>query len=221
MALRLIGKKFGRLTVIGENPERTSGRNIRWDCICECGTTTTVSGGNLMKGSTSSCGCSITKHNMRSTAIYQTFVDMKSRCTNPKHKRFKNYGGRGISVCARWAESMPKGFLNFLEDMLPTYEEGLELDRKDNDSGYHKDNCRWVTRSQNNFNRGGKLNSSSKYKGVFWCNRTNRWISSITLHGKTKQLGAFIEEVSAANAYNIAAKSLFGEFAYLNRIDPF
>jgi hypothetical protein len=73
---------------------------------------------------------------------------MKTRCYNPNIKKFKNHGGRGISVCDRWLNS----FENFLADMgeKPT---GLTLDRIDNDGNYEPSNCRWTTWSEQNKNR--------------------------------------------------------------------
>lgn len=73
--------------------------------------------------------------------------DMVSRCSNSKHKAFKNYGGRGIRVCERWMT-----FQNFLTDMAPR-PAGHMLDRKNNDGDYEPSNCRWATRKEQNSNR--------------------------------------------------------------------
>jgi hypothetical protein len=66
---------------------------------------------------------------------------MKTRCTNKRSADYKNYGGRGITFCEKW-----RTFDGFIEDMLPTYEENLTLDRVDNGGNYCKENCRWATR---------------------------------------------------------------------------
>ena len=76
---------------------------------------------------------------MKGTKIYDCWVSMKQRCLNPKATGYKNWGGRGITVCDEWL-----GFENFYEDMgdKPV---GLSIDRKDNNKGYCKSNCRWAT----------------------------------------------------------------------------
>ena len=70
---------------------------------------------------------------------------MKARCCNRKHPYYDLYGGRGITVCARWVDS----FEAFWSDMGGSYFAGAEIDRKNNDRGYSKSNCRWATRRQN------------------------------------------------------------------------
>lgn len=84
-------------------------------------------------------------------------------------------------------------------------------------------NIRAVTRSQNHMNmrkkryNGGRP-TSSKFKGVHWCNTAKRWVSRIVLNGKVIRTKHFRDEISAAKAYNDAAQKYFGEFARLNKI---
>lgn len=80
-----------------------------------------------------------------------------------------------------------------------------------------KSNLRLATRSQNMGNR-AKHMGKSKYKGVCWIEKRQRWIAQIFTDGKRRQLGRFETEVDAAMAYNKAASEFFGEFAYLNTI---
>jgi hypothetical protein len=92
---------------------------------------------------------------------------MVARCTNPKHRAYKSYGGRGITVCARW-----RSFTNFLADMGEK-PEGLSLDRIDYNGNYEPDNCRWATDKQQARN---KRNSSH-----------------ITLNGETHTISEWAE----------------------------
>ncbi len=73
---------------------------------------------------------------------------MISRCSSPTHKAYKDYGGRGITVCERWLT-----FENFYEDMKGGYSENLTIERKDNNAGYNKDNCEWITQGRQCANR--------------------------------------------------------------------
>lgn len=86
--------------------------------------------------------------NGKVTREYRAYRDMLNRCYYEKHNRYPRYGGRGITVCERWLES----FDNFVDDM-GACPDGYQLDRKDNDAGYSKGNCRWATRSEQCLNR--------------------------------------------------------------------
>ena len=155
----MIGEKFGRLTIIAEI-EKTSARRMK--CKCECGKEKDVFLNHLRSGKTKSCGCYNievstqkivevgTKHGLYKHTLYQTHNAMKHRCSNPNHKKWILYGGRGIKVCDRWLGE--DGFKNFLEDMGER-PEGTTLDRINNDGNYEPTNCRWATDSEQNKNR--------------------------------------------------------------------
>ena len=87
--------------------------------------------------------------------LYQTWVNMNKRCSNPGDREYGNYGGRGITVCACWRMS----FETFLEDMgeRPGGPRGSadhhSLDRIDNDGNYEPSNCRWATALEQIHNR--------------------------------------------------------------------
>ena len=75
---------------------------------------------------------------------------MIQRCANENHIAFFRYAGRGITVCDRWRGE--HGFENFLADMGER-PEGTTLDRRDNDTGYTPQNCRWATRKEQRANQ--------------------------------------------------------------------
>ena len=144
---RLIGERFGRLTVYDFSHINDKG-DVFWECICDCGQTVTVCGGSLTSGNTKSCGCynreltieRFTKHGHSYERLYNIWNGMIFRCENYKSTEYDAYGGRGISVCEEW-----KDFVRFFDwAMNNGYDDNLTLDRINNDGDYCPDNCRWV-----------------------------------------------------------------------------
>jgi len=100
------------------------------------------------------------RHGMSKTRTYRSWEAMKYRCNSPKHPKYENYGGRGISYCKEWED-----FMNFYED-LGDRPEGTSLDRIDNDWDYCKENCRWATIEEQNRNRRAERVSKNNISGV-------------------------------------------------------
>ena len=217
--LNLKGQRFGKLLVKEEDPVRSKAMKVKWLCLCDCGSISSIIGSNLKNNGVYSCViCAIEfskTHGLTGHPLYSTYWDMKTRCYKESSKYYENYGGRGIKVCKEWLDD----FMNFYNDMIVGWKKGLHLDRKDNDKGYCKDNCRWVTVTQNNMNSGSRSGSASKYKGVCWSKRDDRWVAKLKKDGKHKHLGNHVLEVDAAKAYNDYAFKINGKYAYLNKIE--
>lgn len=85
--------------------------------------------------------------------LYSTYTQMLNRCYNPEFHAYKNYGGKGITVCERWKERNGRGFLNFIAD-VGEKPEGKSLDRHPDPYGnYEPGNTRWATHTQQNNNQ--------------------------------------------------------------------
>lgn len=166
------GEKFNRLTVVSRADNK--GGQAHWKCICECGKETTVAGSFLRRGITKSCGClrkevstnlgnATFRHGMEKTSTHHSWSSMLSRCRNKLHSSYKNYGGRGISVCQRWVGK--SGFQNFFSDM-GARPNGMTLDRIDVNGNYEPHNCRWATIKEQHrntrFNRLIEFNGETK-----------------------------------------------------------
>lgn len=158
---------IGRLTVIERAGRKMySGRDMpAWHCKCECGNDVLVCRQELRDKK--SCGClkldvlraRSTKHGEcvgRHSRLYRIYRNMLSRCSNPKSAEYKNYGGRGVSVCDEWVNN-PESFFAWAKSS--GYSDDLTLDRIDVSKDYSPDNCRFVdmTAQANNTTRNHRI----------------------------------------------------------------
>lgn len=192
----MIGKRFGKLLVVDSDPKKD--KHLMWKCLCDCGNTTSVRGSSLRGNRTKSCGClqkeSVTIHGGKGTRLYQTWVNMRRRCTDPNAKDYKNYGALGVTYIKEWDD-----FSVFRDwAMSNGYQDHLTIDRKKVEGNYEPDNCRWSDWSTQAANQRKGLNKSSKYLGV--TKRNGRWEASVKRFGKSHYVGTFDNEEDAAKA---------------------
>lgn len=146
----LSGSRFGRLTV-KHRTENSSTGHTRWLCVCDCGQERINSSYDLKTGKVVSCGCfhseSVTEtnttHGKSKSKLFHVWCSMRDRCRRKTCKAYKNYGGRGISVCDEWLD-----YEVFYRWAIENgYAEGLTIDRIDVNGNYEPSNCRWITKA--------------------------------------------------------------------------
>lgn len=154
----MIGKKFGRLTIVARaGSEKHNGFSRKlWECVCECGNHIVLHTKKLTSGNTRSCGCLLKEYNTSKKPdpqekrirrhIQNVWSKIKERCYNPKSNNYRAYGARGIRVCEEWLHDS-KAFAKWC--LSNGYQIGLEIDRIDNNGNYEPSNCQFLTKREN------------------------------------------------------------------------
>jgi len=154
----LVGKVFGRWTVIKSVDEKHGHNSDYWTCKCTCGKTSNITRYDLTNGHSKSCGCYSAyllgnrkrKHGARNTRLYSIWLSIRNRCNRVRNDNYKWYGARGIQVCDTWN----KDFIAFREWALANgYNDNLTIDRINSNMGYYPENCRWSDMTTQNNNR--------------------------------------------------------------------
>ncbi len=200
----LIGQRFGKLVVLEFSGK--AGKAYLWRCQCECGQECRVRGTFLRAGRTVSCGCMRGEsaaarnlkhgHSLRGhlSREYRSWQAMNTRCHNPNHRSFKNYGAKGISVCQRWRDS----FEDFLKDMGPKPTPRHTLDRYPDRAGnYDPDNVRWASPVE-------QANNQSKNRRYSLLGRTQ------TLTEWVRELGLVYSKVRYRLDHGWSVEAAFG-----------
>lgn len=154
------GDRYNDLTLTGKTYVGMDSRRMA-ECICTCGSVSFKRLCEVIRGHVRSCGCLKRAHGMsgyrgaHAHPLYKSWSNMKNRCYQKSHSSYLHYSSRGITVCDEWLRNFKCFFLWAINN---GWEEGLTLDREDNDKGYAPNNCRWITSHEQQRNKGSNIN---------------------------------------------------------------
>lgn len=213
-----IGKKYGKLTAVKDlGTFWISGvKRRKIECICDCGNVHVATISHLKLGQVKSCGClsngsrvkaieKCTKHELINHGLYKVWSSIQQRCYNPKHRSYKNYGGRGILMCEQWREN----FYSFYQWAVANkWEQGKPIDRINNNGNYEPDNCRFVTIKENNRNKRKNINIT--FNGVTQC--IAAWAADLNVDFKTLKYRLSNNQWSLEEALTTPKNTKYGKF---------
>lgn len=186
----LIGKKFGKLTILSIFKKEVGKSKLRENkyscCKCDCGKEKEIPLSAVVMGRQRSCGCD-SSQNIKDR-IYNIYNAMKQRCYYKNGARYKDYGGRGIKICDEWLCS----FKNFKEWALSHgYRDNLTIERIDNNGDYCPENCKFASYQIQSSNQRVRKDNSSGYRGINHNQKQNRWVARVQVNKKRKCIGYF------------------------------
>ncbi len=222
--LNLTGQTFGRFTVGEKSKSDDSGSC--WVCRCSCGTEKIIRASHLQSGRVVSCGCfrkeqvlkAHTKHGDASAGNkapeYFVWRNMIYRVTIPVSQYYKDYGGRGITICDEWLGK--HGYENFIKVMgrKPTLKHSL--DRINNDGNYEPSNCRWATASEQGRNKRLSPKNKTGIAGVTL--KKGRYYVYVSLSGIKHYIGSYID-INDARKARIEGEKKYWGYAQTRGID--
>lgn len=200
-----LGKRYGRLKIIGFEHAPRPNRKWMWVCECDCGTRKVLSPGDVKNGKVRSCGClhnecakeraTKFKHSVYEyKRLYSIYNGIKKRCYNRNELRYKDYGARGIVMCDEWLNPRD-GFDRFAEWALSNgYDDTLTIERIDVNGDYAPYNCKWITLVEQSRNK--RCTKWVEYKGeriqlIVLCQREN--VCYDTVHDRIYHRGWELE----------------------------
>ncbi len=197
MTPRLIGETYMRKATENSRQKRKFGL---YECQY-CGKEFESMVQHVKRKHTKSCGCQKNKqkitHGLYNNRFYATWNNIFKRCNNPKRKEYKDYGGRGITVCEEWLDIAT--FIAWAEATHPNIE-GYTLDRIDNDKGYSPENCTWSDKTTQCINQRVRKDNKSGVVGVRYYGRDGVWTASISINNARKHIGQFDSKEEAVQA---------------------
>ena len=203
----LTGNKFGEWTVL-ERAESKKNRTM-WLCKCECGcgTIRPVSSSNLRGGKTKSCGritgnpnfAPKTKHGASREPWYPNWMSMVRRMTNPKEPAYQKYVlENGLTI----EDDFVKDPWAFIEEIGEYPGKGYTVDRIDNEKGYLRGNIRWLSKGDQNKNKGIYAGSKSGVSGITVNKERRKWEVKIHHNKKSYFVGRYSDLNEAIKAQN-------------------
>lgn len=206
--LDMENKQFvlGKLTLLKTFPIEKIGKQYRKKAKykCFCGNEFVANVHKVKSGHTKSCGCYhkdiftkiVTKHGESNTRLFRVWTAMLERCFNKNNDAYKNYGGRGITVCEEWKND----YIPFRDWALQNgYKKHLTIDRENNDGNYEPTNCRFVTYKVQSTNRRPSLTTTENLPGVRSLGK--QYNARINIDGKRVSCGTFKTAEEAYTAY--------------------